>query len=120
MKSAAVVDSNCLGNPGSSEWNMPSIVQQKVDQAVGVLSELNIDAWLTFVRETTETGDPILPIILGQPLTWSSSRCSWTVARRTRYSRNRRGRCDGIARATAPAIAISRIRSAPSRWASSM
>ncbi len=52
---------------------MPSIVQQKVDQAVGVLSELNIDAWLTFVRETTETGDPMLPIILGQPLTWQSA-----------------------------------------------
>jgi Xaa-Pro aminopeptidase len=52
---------------------MPSIVQQKVDQAVGVLSRLSIDAWLTFVRETTETGDPILPIILGQPLTWQSA-----------------------------------------------
>ena len=52
---------------------MSSIVQQKVEQAVGVLSQLNIDAWLTFVRETTETGDPILPIILGHPLTWQSA-----------------------------------------------
>jgi Xaa-Pro aminopeptidase len=52
---------------------MPSIVQQKVDQAAGVLADLNIDAWMTFVRETTETGDPILPIILGQPLTWQSA-----------------------------------------------
>ena len=52
---------------------MPSIVQQKVEQAAGVLSELNIDAWMTFVRETTETGDPILPIILGQPLTWQNA-----------------------------------------------
>jgi Xaa-Pro dipeptidase len=52
---------------------MDSIVQQKVDQAVGVLSALRIDAWLTFVRETTETGDPMLPIILGQPLTWQSA-----------------------------------------------
>jgi Xaa-Pro aminopeptidase len=52
---------------------MSSIVQQKVDQAVRVLAELKIDAWLTFVRETTETGDPMLPIILGQPLTWQSA-----------------------------------------------
>ena len=52
---------------------MSSIVQEKVKQAVGVLSELNIDAWLTFVRETTETGDPMLPVILGQPLTWQSA-----------------------------------------------
>jgi Xaa-Pro aminopeptidase len=52
---------------------MVSIVQQKVNQAVEVLSELSIDVWLTFVRETTETGDPMLPIILGQPLTWQSA-----------------------------------------------
>ncbi|UCD74719.1 MAG: hypothetical protein JSV91_13140, partial [Phycisphaerales bacterium] len=52
---------------------MSSIVQQKVEQAVGVLAELGIDAWLTFVRETTESGDPILPIILGHPLTWQSA-----------------------------------------------
>lgn len=52
---------------------MTSIVQQKVEQAVAVLEELSIDAWLTFVRETTETGDPVLSIILGQPLTWHSA-----------------------------------------------
>jgi Xaa-Pro aminopeptidase len=52
---------------------MPTIVQEKVAQAVTVLDELNIDCWLTFARETTETGDPILPIILGQPVTWQST-----------------------------------------------
>ncbi|MCI0362732.1 MAG: Xaa-Pro peptidase family protein [Phycisphaerales bacterium] len=51
----------------------PSIVAEKVTQAVALLSELEIDCWLTFVRETTETGDPILPLILGQPLTWQSA-----------------------------------------------
>jgi Xaa-Pro dipeptidase len=55
------------------ESNVPSIAQEKVKQAVGVLSQLKIDAWLTFVRETTETGDPILPIILGHPVTWQSA-----------------------------------------------
>ncbi len=50
-----------------------SIVQEKVAQAMRILDELEIDCWLTFARETTETGDPILPIILGQPLTWQSA-----------------------------------------------
>ena len=38
-----------------------SIVAEKVEQAIGLLKEFDIDAWLTFVRETTEAGDPILP-----------------------------------------------------------
>ncbi len=52
---------------------MDSITGEKVDQAVQLLDELGIDAWLTFVRETTESGDTILPIILGQNLTWQSA-----------------------------------------------
>lgn len=52
---------------------MPSIIAEKLDQAAGILAELGIDCWLTFVRETTETGDPVLPLILGQPVTWQSA-----------------------------------------------
>ncbi len=52
---------------------MDEIVREKVEQAVGILDELGIDAWLTFARETTESGDPVLPIILGHPVTWQSA-----------------------------------------------
>jgi Xaa-Pro aminopeptidase len=52
---------------------MNDIAAEKVAQAVDVLNELELDCWLTFVRETTEAGDPVLPLILGQPLTWQSA-----------------------------------------------
>ena len=63
---------------------MNTIVQEKVEQAVGVVSALGVDAWLTFVRETTETGDPVLPIILGQPVTWQSAPSTVPIALKMR------------------------------------
>ena len=49
------------------------IVREKLDQAVDILNEKEIDLWLTFVRESTQVRDPCLDLVLGFGLTWQSA-----------------------------------------------
>jgi Xaa-Pro aminopeptidase len=49
------------------------IVREKLDQAVGLLAELDLDAWLTFTRESSLTPDPCLDLIAGFGVTWQSA-----------------------------------------------
>ena len=51
-----------------------SLIQEKVDQAIQILKEQNIDLWLTFVRETSGVRDPVLDFLIGEhDLTWPSA-----------------------------------------------
>jgi len=50
-----------------------SIIQEKLSQAIDLLREHNLDCWLTFVRETSQTRDPALDNLLGFGLTWDSA-----------------------------------------------
>ncbi len=49
------------------------ILKEKIHQAVAILKEKNIDMWLTFVRESSITPDPVMDMIVGEQCTWQSA-----------------------------------------------
>ncbi len=49
------------------------MTKEKIDQAVRLLDELGLDAWLTFARESSQTPDPALDLIYPFGVTWQSA-----------------------------------------------
>lgn len=49
-----------------------NLVKQKIAQTFEILGELEIDAWLIFVRESSMMRDPSMPLVVGHDVTWQS------------------------------------------------
>lgn len=49
------------------------VLLEKLDQVPGVLSELGIDLWLIFARETSNLHDPSFDLVVGTNVTWHSA-----------------------------------------------
>jgi Xaa-Pro aminopeptidase len=49
------------------------MIKAKIEQAVGILDELDIDVWMTFVRESASLHDPCIDLVVGANVTWQSA-----------------------------------------------
>jgi len=50
-----------------------SLINEKLAQASEILRELNIPCWLTFLRESGITPDPVMPFLAPAHVTWHSA-----------------------------------------------
>jgi Xaa-Pro aminopeptidase len=51
----------------------PTLVQEKSQQALNLLKQLDFDTWIIWVRETKQMADPALSLVLGIDLVWQSA-----------------------------------------------
>lgn len=49
------------------------LIKEKVDQAIKILNEYDVDCWITFVRETGIMRDPMLDFLIAADVTWHSA-----------------------------------------------
>jgi Xaa-Pro aminopeptidase len=49
------------------------MISAKIEQAVGILDELDIDAWMIFARESATVHDPCIDLVVGGNVTWASA-----------------------------------------------
>ena len=49
------------------------MIREKINQAIEILQEENIDCWLSFVRESSTTFDPAMDLVVGTGVTWQSA-----------------------------------------------
>ena len=50
-----------------------NLVAEKLQQATGILNELDVDLWMLVARESDTLGDPSLPLVVGTSVTWESA-----------------------------------------------
>ncbi|MCP4675165.1 MAG: aminopeptidase P family protein [Deltaproteobacteria bacterium] len=49
------------------------MIRAKIEQATGLLNELGLDMWMTFVRESANLHDPCIDLVVGANVTWQSA-----------------------------------------------
>ena len=49
------------------------MIHAKIEQAVELLKELDIDCWMTFIRESATLHDPCIDVVIGGNVTWQSA-----------------------------------------------
>ncbi len=49
------------------------LIKEKVDQAIKILNENDVDCWITFVRESGIVHDPMLDYLISADVTWHSA-----------------------------------------------
>ncbi len=50
-----------------------NLIKAKIEQAIGILNELDIDLWLIFCRESDLMADPSMVLVVGHKVVWQSA-----------------------------------------------